>query len=51
MITFLTSCAGLFSMIFDATWELEFFKFLYGMLVIGMLFAFYFMLHRGLRKL
>jgi hypothetical protein len=51
MIAFFTGCADLFSMIFDATWELDFFKFLYGLLIVWMLFSFYTMLHRGLRKL
>ena len=49
MLSFFASCVSLFDMVFDAVFELAFFRFLFGFQIIAVCAAFFWLLRRGLR--
>ena len=51
MLEFFSGCAGLFNKTFNATFELEFFRFLDGLLLIQVCIALFLYLYHGTKRL
>lgn len=51
MLSFFTDCVGLFASVFSAAMELEFFRFLAGLMIVLVSFGLFVQLQNGLKKL